>query len=104
MRYQRPRQGLGSVADVVTLAVDTLTNPYVPEILCRVKQIEATHKGQPVPACTTTPYVVDSLGIGKFMPVARGYAYAEQHKWAYAVAALVVVGVPFTLGYFLGKK
>ena len=104
------RNGLGGVEDRLGLAAgvaaSALTNPYVPEILCRVRQIEAANAKPPkaIVPCPTTPAVFDSLGLRKFMPIARAYVYAEQRPWAYPVMAALVVGVPFLLGYLAGRS
>ncbi len=110
MSYQR-RHGLGGVSDLIAtgnaaagIAASALTNPYTAEIICRVKQLEAANLRKPVPPCATTPPVNDSLGIRKFMPIVRGYVYAEQHPWAYPVAVALAVGVPFLLGYLAGRN
>lgn len=93
-----------AITDAASLASEVITDPYTPEILCRAKQIVAIHKGQVVPVCQPTPDVPDSFGLGKFMPLARGIVYAEQNTWVYPVAIAVAVGVPFLLGYLVGKK
>ena len=92
------------VGALVGTASSILQNPYVPEVLCRVKQLDAYHRGAPVVSCQSTPPVPDALGLGKFMLPIRGYVYAEQHPWAYAVGTAVVLGVPFLLGYLAGRK
>ncbi len=109
MSYKRI--GLGGVSDLIAtgnaaagIAASALTNPYTAEVLCRVKQLQAAKAGQVVPPCVTTPPINDPLGVGKFMPAVRGYVYAEQHPWAYAVAVGVVLGVPFLLGYLAGGR
>jgi hypothetical protein len=107
MGYQR----VGGIEDMIKTAMSgvgiagsILANPYVPEIICRVKQVDAHHTGRQVALCVTTPSVPDSLGIGKFMPAVRAYAYAEQHRWAYPLLAALLLGVPFMLGYAVGKN
>ncbi len=101
------RQGMGGVVETATtaasVAASALTNPYTAEILCRVKQLEATNLNKVVLPCVTTPPVFDSLGLRKFMPAIRGYVYAEQHPWAYAVGAALLLGVPLLLGYAAGR-
>lgn len=86
------------------IAASALTNPYLSEILCRIKQVEAANTKRPVPACPTTAAFHDTMGVSKFMPALRAYAYAEQHPWAYPVMAALVVGVPFLLGYVAGRN
>jgi hypothetical protein len=92
------------VASGVQVATGVLTNTYFNEITCRFRQLEANSSGQPVPFCASTPQMPDNLGIGKFMPVLRGYVYAEQHPWAYPLIIGLILGVPFALGYAVGKK
>lgn len=103
-RERRSALGGVDVGALAGLTSSILNNPYVPEILCRARQLEAANTGKPVAACLSTPMVPDTLGLGKFMLPVRGYVYAEQHKWAYAVGAVVAVGVPFLIGYLVGKN
>lgn len=108
MAYQR---ALGGLSDLIAtgntaagIAASALTNPYTAEILCRVNQLRSIKAGAAIQPCLSTPSVADSLGVGKFMPVVRGYVYAEQHPWAYPVAAALLLGVPFLLGYVAGRN
>lgn len=103
--------GLGGIADLITkgagLAANTLSNPYVPEVLCRLDQVQAANANPPrvAPGCANTPLVTaDTLGIRKYMIPIRAYAYAEQHPWAYLLGAGLVVGVPLLIGYAIGKR
>lgn len=96
--------GLGSVAGVVSAAVETANDPYLEEVICRAGQLKAVDAGAAVPSC---PNTADNLpgGIGLYRAVKplRAYVYAEQHKWIYAVAALGIIGLPLLIGFELGK-
>lgn len=101
--------GLGmsvaEVTDALSSMARALTDPYLPETVCRAKQIYAIRTGQPVPQCPKTkPNLPGGIGLRKAMVPVRSFAYAEQHTWVYPVSVAVALGVPFLLGYLIGKK
>ena|SRR5258705_8123616 len=110
MPYELKQQlGLGMSVSEITGAVSSmaraLTDPYLPETICRAKQIYAIRAGLPVPTCAKTkPNLPGGIGLRKAVVPARGFAYAEQHKWVYPVSVAAVLGIPFVLGYLIGKK
>lgn len=102
-RY-RPRMALSGVTDVVETAVKAANDPYLSETICRINQLDAIDSGGAVPGCPTTPAnLPGGVGLRKAMPPLRAYIYAEQHKWVYVVAAAGLLGLPFLIGYELGK-
>lgn len=108
-RYQRrlsarPRQAMGDVVTTLTTALDVASDPAMPEIVCRIQQLQAIDHGQPVPDCALTPDGIGSPWIRNVLPVLRGYVYAQQNKWVYPVVALAVIGLPLWVGYELGRK
>jgi hypothetical protein len=110
MPYEIKEQlGLGmSAAEAVAAVSDmarALTDPYLPETICRVKQLYNVRTGKAVVACAKTPTgKTGGIGMSKAIPPLRGVVYAEQHPWVYPVGAAVAVGVPFLLGYLFGKR
>ncbi len=119
MSYQ-VQQALGGAA---TSATDTLTkyleqlknagvqalniaaDPYLPEMICKVSQLHAIEVGQAVPTCPKTPPgKIGGVGMRNLMPVVRGYVYAQQHPPVKVLAIAGVLGVPFLLGYLLGRR
>lgn len=114
-RNRKPPQPMGDFGSVISGVLNTITgavnkvaefgsDPYSPELICRIGQLAAIKGHQPVPACQSVPLTVDdSIGLRKAMLPLRAYVYAEQHPWAYPAAAAAVVGLPFLLGYYLGK-
>ena len=50
--HQRYRNGrrppMGDIADTITTAIDVASDPYVPEIVCRVQQLQQIGRNQPV--------------------------------------------------------
>lgn len=106
-RRKRSLSGLGGIADTVTTALDVAGDPYLPEIVCRVKQLKAIDHFEPVPACTNTPdglvTLTSGVGLRNAVPALRAYVYAQQNKWVYLVGAAAIVGLPMLLGYELGK-
>jgi hypothetical protein len=111
MSYHRKRSGrvamgdlLSSVESVAQTIGNVGSDPYLPEVICRVNQLHAINGGQAVPACAVTPPgLTGGVGMGRAMPVLRGYVFAEQNRWVYPVAIGAIVGVPFLLGYLFGK-
>ncbi len=100
--------GMGDVLSQITGAISTgtdiVSDPYFPEIVCRMGQIRQSEKGQPMTVCQTTIDGLPSSGnLSKYLPPLRAYVYAEQNKWVFPLAAFAVIGVPFFLGYMTGK-
>lgn len=93
-----------NLASAVGIAADLGRDPYLPETVCRVGQLKAINAGQRPGACATTaPNLGGGVGLRKTIRPLRTYVYAEQHKWTYGVAAAIVLGLPFLLGYAAGK-
>lgn len=89
----------------VTIGLEVATDPYLPEMLCRFQQLAAIEKKKPIPTCVKMPLVYQGgIGLRNAILPARGYVYAQQHKWAYLVAGAALVGLPLWLGYELGKR
>lgn len=102
------KQDLGaSATDIVsgiTTFAQAVTDPYLPEASCRVKQLYEIQTGKTVSVCVKTPMNRSGgVGIKKAIYPLRGAVYAEQHRWVYPAAVAVAVGVPFLLGYLFGK-
>ena len=108
MSYER-KQGLGmSVAELASATSSltrALTDPYLPEAICRAKQLYAIQTGSKPSSCTPTPLnLTGGVGIKKAIRPMRGVVYAEQHRWVYPAAVAAILGVPFVLGYLIGKR
>ncbi len=104
-RARRAATGLGDLASAISTAADVVKDPYLQELLCRVKQLKAINDHEAVPVCATTaPNLAGGVGLRKVMPALRGYVYAEQRTWPYALAAVGFIGVPLFIGYQLGKR
>lgn len=102
------KQALGVSATDVISAINsvsqTVTDPYLPEAMCRVKQLYQIQTGKKPDVCAATPMNrTGGIGVKKAIYPLRGAVYAEQHPWVYPAAVAAVVGVPFLLGYLFGK-
>ena len=87
-------------AGAVSAAV---SDPYFPETVCRIEQIQAADAGQSVPACSPTAST-QSTALGRLLIPLRAVAYAEQNKWVYPVAIAAILGLPLWIGYELGSS
>lgn len=95
---------LSAIGNAVSAIAGIANDPFSGELTCRVRQIVALGTKTNV-ACTSTPLRAPSPARLKAPVVAmRAYVYAEKNPWAYPVAAAAVVGVPFLLGYLVGRK
>lgn len=82
-----------------------LEDPYLPEIACRINQLHAIEKKTPLPPCAKTPPGKrGGIGLRNVAPVLRAYVYAEQHPIVKPVAIAALLGVPFLVGYLVGKR
>lgn len=108
MYLRRPHSlgvDLDTVASGIATAADITTDPYLPETICRAKQLLAIEADKKVPSCSVTPGGKQGgIGLRKAMPVLRGYVFAEQHRWVYPAAVAVAIGVPFVLGVIFGRS
>jgi hypothetical protein len=113
---RKPRSALGDFASVVIQTLNNaggalgtgskvVTDPYLPEVLCRVNQLAQIEQRVPITACAKTPPGrTGGIGLRKVVAPLRAYVYAEQRPWIQPVAIAAAVGVPFVLGYLLGRK
>jgi hypothetical protein len=96
---------MGDVTSTLNTVLDVAGDPYLPEVVCRIQQLEAIDHGQPVPTCAETPDTVQGAQwAANLLPVMRGYVYAQQNKWVYPVAVALVLGIPMLIGYELGRS
>lgn len=98
------RPALGGVADVAQAAAELSTDPYLAETVCRLRQLKAIKNNEaPSPCIETAPGLVGGIGLRKAIRPLRAFVFAEQHPWAYALAAAVAIGVPVWIGYEIGR-
>lgn len=103
-RYRRhPSQAMGDVVGTVTTVLDVATDPAMPEVVCRIQQLQAIDHGQPVGVCAETMPGIGTPWIQRILPVLRGYVYAQQNQWVYPVALMAAIGIPMWIGYELGR-
>lgn len=106
-RKGRPLSGLGDVLSNIFGAVGAVStavsDPYFPETVCRIEQIQAADAGKAVPACTPTASD-QSTALGRLVVPLRMVAYAEQNKWVYPLAIAAIIGVPLWIGYEIGSS
>jgi len=96
--------GMGDLASTIGTAIDIAADPYLAEVVCRIGQLKNIDHGEPVATCVETPPgAIGGVGLRNAAPVLRGYVYAQQNKWVYPLAVMVVLGIPLLIGYELGK-
>lgn len=102
-RGARP-QAMGDLTSIMTTIDEVISDPYLPEAMCRVDQIYEARTGAAVKQCAPTPAGQPStIGLNYAMPVFRYVVYAEQHPWVWPATAVAVFGIPFLLGFALGS-
>lgn len=110
MRRRLNRLGMGDVSSVLASAVqyaptvaEIISDPYLPEAACRVDQIYQARAGVPLKVCTPTPAATPTTLIGRAIVPLQYVAYAEQNKWVYPATVALILGLPFLIGYSLGR-
>lgn len=84
----------GTALKTVTTILDDPALPQVATIVMDLHDLEPkTPAGAPSPG----------LGLNKLVMPLKAYRYTRRHWWAMPAAIGVVVGVPFLLGYSMGK-
>ena len=127
MGYTRrnPRSALGdSLSDLVKCgqsaigtAIGGAADPYLPEMLCRVTQLQALGKGRtplqtlfgkkptvPIPACVTTPPGKGGIGLERAIKPMRALVYVNKNPATVWLGLTALLGVPMLIGYAIGKK
>lgn len=110
-RHRRALQGLGDLASIVNTvsaslgtAVNVAEDPYLPEIVCHVGQLQQINAGQAPGACTELPDgLPGGVGLSAAVKPFRFYVYAKQNVWVFPAVALAILGIPFMLGYEWAK-
>lgn len=101
--------GLGDVSSVLASAVqyaptvaEIISDPYLPEAACRVDQIYQARSGVPLKVCNPTPATPMTI-IGRAILPLKYVAFAEQNQWVYPATVVALLGLPFLVGYSLGR-
>ncbi len=110
-RNRRALQGLGdltsaikSIEGALGTGVDVASDPYFDETICHIGQLHAISTGQPVAACAVTPSgLPGGVGLEAAQTPLRFYVYAKQNVWVWPAVVIGLLGLPFFLGYEVGK-
>ncbi len=105
---RRRALGMGDVVseieNAVTTALSAVSDPYLGEVMCHIGQLQQVKSGQVPTPCTEVPYgQPGGIGVDNVAVALRGYVYAQENPWVVPVAIAAVVGIPFFLGYMMGK-
>lgn len=96
-----------TAAEVLALlskAQGVIEDPYLPELVCLTTQLRAVEARKPLPVCQPTIPRAGGIGLRKAVPLVKAYVYAEQHPWVKPVAVAAALGIPFLLGYLVGRR
>lgn len=121
MSYTTRKEAMGdSISDLLKCGksiVGGAGDPYLPEVLCRVSQLQAlTVNRTPlqalfgkkptaaVPPCVSTPLGQKGVGVEKAIQPLRALVYVERHPAAAWAGIAVLFGVPMLVGYMIGRK
>lgn len=95
---------MGDLASTIGTAIDVASDPYLPEVVCRIQQLKAIDHHETVPICADTPEgVTGGVGLHSAIQGLRAYVYAQQNPWVYPLAVLVGIGLPLWVGYEIGR-
>jgi hypothetical protein len=105
-RASRPRvmQAMGDVSSILSTGLNIAGDLYSQELVCQIQALQSIAHGGSQSVCPQTPDgTLDPAGIGNLVKGLRYYVYAQANPWVYPVAIAAVLGIPFLLGYSLGK-
>ena len=101
----------------VGTAIGGATDPYLPEVFCRITQLKALTTGRtplqamfgkkptvPVPACATTPSGKGGIGLERAIKPLRALVYVNKHPTTVWLGLTALLGVPLLVGYMIGRK
>ena len=110
-RNRRALQGLGSLSSAIQsiegalgTGVDVANDPYFNETVCHIGQLHAISTGAAVTDCAVTPSgLPGGVGLEAAQTPLRFYVYAKQNIWVWPLVVAGLLGLPFFLGYEVGK-
>jgi len=112
-RMRRRKHGggavaMGDLASTITgdinAAAAVVSDPYMPEVMCRINQLKAISANQPPQVCQDTPLgIPGGVGLGRLILPLRGFVLAQQYPILYPIAAFAILGLPFLIGYQMAR-
>jgi hypothetical protein len=101
----------------VGAAIGGATDPYLPEVICRVAQLQALGKDRSplqamfgkkptvtVPACAVTPAGKGGIGLERAVRPLRALVYVNRHPTTAWLGLAALLGVPMLVGYMIGRR
>jgi hypothetical protein len=101
----------------VGAVVGGVADPYLPEALCRISQLQALGKGRTplqamfgkkptvtVPSCKQVVDGQKSIGFDRAVKPLRKLVYVNRHPAIIWLGLTALLGVPMLIGYAIGKK
>lgn len=102
---------------IVGTAVGGATDPYLPEVICRIGEIQALTTGRTplqtlfgkkptvaVVPCKPAPPGKGGIGLEHAVKPLRAIVYLQRNPIAVWLGITAVLAVPMTLGFILGRK
>ena len=107
---------LSSFADIDLALSDAVADPYFPNVVQSILELDAVSNGRPPIDPTKGQQIVNSLkGVVSPTPGSPGlglqgasyaldvYVWAKQNPWLFPFAVAAVIGIPMLIGYKLGR-
>jgi hypothetical protein len=101
---------------LVGTAIGGATDPYLPEVFCRISQLQALSKGRTpvqalfgkkptvaIPACVATLPGQKGIGLEQAIKPLRALVHINQHPSKVWLGLTVLFGVPLVVGYMIGR-
>lgn len=98
---------LQNITGAVGTTIDVASDPYLSETVCHINQLKAIKQGNTTSyqSCAETPPgLPGGVGLDRLQTPLRAYVYMSAHPWMFPAALVALFGLPFWIGYEMGKK
>lgn len=85
-------------AQILQTGTTVLSDPALPQIVGMVAEL---HAMQPPSAPGGAPGA--GIGLNSIVKPLEAFVYYKKHTWVLPVAVVALIGLPFILGYTLGR-
>lgn len=88
----------GSIAAATPTVLALVQDPAFPELVAQINRI-ATQDAISNPSAGPA-----KINLAQIIPIVRAYAWGNENKWIVPILGLAAVGIPFTIGLYIGKR